>query len=181
MSQRRSRGRPVTLTRQTARQSLETVRAGNYVDVACAQAEVSRSTLYRWLWRAKAEEQRVAQGGQPNEREQRFVRFRDAFEQSRAEAEVTAALVLRQATLIRKVLPDGTELTCPQPDGRLALTYLARAFPKQWGHRATGEDDLLGEWQNPDTGGVSDAACRNIVERLAAYRAQPVREQSGTD
>lgn len=102
-------GRPDRLEPKRAEEILGYLRAGNYVETACALAGVHPSTFYRWIERADDEKS-----------DPKFREFRDAVTRARAEAEA------RNVALVQRAASD---------DWRAASWYLERSFPTKYGRR----------------------------------------------
>ena len=101
-------GRTTKLNPQTQQKIIDAITAGNYLETAANYANISKTTLYRWL----------AEAEQPNA-PKRLREFRDAVEQARAAAEV------RNVTLVQRAANDGS--------WQAASWYLERSFPARWG------------------------------------------------
>jgi hypothetical protein len=112
-------GRPTDLTPETQGRIIEALRAGNYIDVACAYAGIGTSTYYRWM-------QRALDPDAPDI----YREFREAVQRARAEAEI------RNVGLIQRAASDGT--------WQAAAWFLERSHPRKWGrhdrHEVTGPD-----------------------------------------
>jgi len=112
-------GRPTDLTPDTQSRIVEALRAGNYIDAACAYAGIGTTTYYRWMQRA-----------QDPTAPDIYRDFRDAVERARAEAEI------RNVGLIQRAASDGT--------WQAAAWFLERSHPRKWGrhdrHEVTGPD-----------------------------------------
>lgn len=104
----RKHGRTHKLNPQTQQKIIDAITAGNYLETAANYANISKTTLYRWL----------AEAEQPNA-PKRLREFRDAVEQARAAAEV------RNVTLVQRAANDGS--------WQAASWYLERSFPARWG------------------------------------------------
>jgi transposase len=124
-------GRPSKLTPEIHEKIVESVRRGNYVEVAAEAAGIYRGTVFRWIQEANE--------GHPDPSR---ANFRDALLQARAEAEATMVSLVVRAAMggvvtkeVTRTLRDGTiesETTYSSPDGRVGLEYLSRAFPDRW-------------------------------------------------
>jgi len=112
-------GRPTDLTPETQTRVIEALRAGNYIDAACAYAGIGTSTYYRWMQRA-----------QEFDAPDIYVEFRETVLKARAEAEI------RNVGLIQRAASDGT--------WQAAAWFLERSHPRKWGrhdrHEVTGPD-----------------------------------------
>lgn len=161
---RKRAGRPPALTTESRDRIISAVRAGNYLTTAAALANVSTSSVYRWLERAE----------EPGARRE-YREFRDALARARAEAEarvvatimrgVTGGAVVKEVT---RTLPNGaveTERQVAPPNPREGLEFLSRAFPDRWARRqaleVTGADG--GPLRVEHTAGIAA-----LAERLRA-------------
>lgn len=109
-------GRKSKLTDEVANAICESIRRGNYAQVAARAAGISPPTYYSWLSRGEQ-----AKSG-------KYVEFLDAIKEAEAEAEHRAVKVVADA------MPS---------DWKAAMTYLERRYPDRWGrrerHEHTGE------------------------------------------
>lgn len=131
------------LTDEKAERIIQAVRAGNFLDVAAAFAQVHRTTFWRWLERGRNAadmieaadgdtfEQRCAAAG-VSDVDVRFAQFHEEVDRARADAEV------RAVTLIQKAA---------EGDARHAEWFLERSFPDRWGARQRTE--LVGDGGGP--------------------------------
>lgn len=110
------------------------VRAGNYLTVAGQHAGVPEDTLTDWIARGTPGTVAYTERGPWSQEEDktsvapedgRFGRFARAIAQARADAEVHAVGVLRQAMV-------GDLRTGVPADWRAAVEYLKRAHPTRW-------------------------------------------------
>lgn len=80
-------GRPTKLTPALQDEIVEYLKAGNYIETACAVVGVGRSTYYDWIKRANEAT-----------RQNKYTRFRDAVNKAQAWAEARlVAIISRQA------------------------------------------------------------------------------------
>lgn len=101
--------RPDRLDETRAEEILRYLRAGNYIETACALAGIHPSTYYRWIER-----------GNDPKAPAKFREFREAATRARAEAEARNVAIVQRAA--------GT-------DWRAATWYLERSFPTRYGRR----------------------------------------------
>jgi transposase len=109
-------GRPTKLKPEVVRRLVEGIDVGMYRRDAARYAGIGRSTLYRWLERGEAD----AEAGIGSELADVWWRVTHA----EAVAEVRAVAVLRRA-----MTQDGV-------NGRAAVMFLARRYPRRWGRTA---------------------------------------------
>lgn len=147
----RRRGRKTLLTPTRQARILELIEQGNHIATACAHVGIGTSTLYRWLEQAEEYDETIAAGQPPDDAKRVYAEFRDGYWLARARAEENAVRVIQRSMAGGFVLSeepligaDGDVLrndngeilwkrTYSQPDGRLALAYLARISPDRWG------------------------------------------------
>jgi transposase len=108
-------GRPTKLTPALQQEVVTLLRAGNYIETACAFVDVDKASLYAWLKRGNRQKTGI------------YRDFLNATEKAIAEAEI------RDLEVIRK---DGA--------WQGAAWRLERKFPDKWGrrdrHELTGKD-----------------------------------------
>lgn len=192
----RRRGRKTLLTPTRQEKILALVEDGNHIATACAHAGIGTSTLYRWLDQAAAHDDQIAHGERPDDAKRVYVEFRDALALARARAEERAVKVIHRSmeggfviseTPIQNANGDvqrddhGRILysrTYSQPDGRLALAYLARSSPERWGQNAA-KVELSGPGGSPvqvqQVGQIASLAQR-LHEVAAARQADAEAE-----
>lgn len=148
-------GRPTDLTPETQTRIIEALRAGNYIDVACAYAGIGTSTYYRWMQRSKEHDSPVI-----------YVEFREAVQRARAEAEI------RNVGLVQRAASDGT--------WQAAAWFLERSHPRKWGrhdrHEVTGPDGGPLEVE-VDAGSLEARLAAIIARRRGTDEADAVVEQ----
>jgi transposase-like protein len=88
---------------------LASLRDGNYREIACRQAGISKQTFYNWLKRAEAGESGP-------------IALVDAVEKAEADAEVETVRNVRNASKLPQFWAAG-------------MTYLERKSPDRWGRR----------------------------------------------
>jgi transposase-like protein len=197
----RRRGRKTLLTPDRKNRILELVEAGNHIATACAHVGIGTSTLYRWLDQAADVDEQIAQGQRPDVAKQVYVDFRDALALARAKAEVGAVKVIHRSmeggfVISETPLQDASgdalrddngnilySRTFTQPDGRLALAFLARSWPEKWGQNAQ-RVELSGPGGSPvqvqQVGQIS-ALAQRLHEVAAARQADLELEAAGDD
>lgn len=126
------------------------LRAGNYVETACAYAGIGTSTYYRWLQEAEKDDA-------PD-----YLRdLRDAVESARA------AAIVRNVKLIQDAAANGS--------WQAAAWWLERSQPHMWGRN----DKLRTEISGPDGGPVtvmSAAEARRALLDMLEETDGPVAE-----
>lgn len=196
--QPRKTGRPSALTDHTADTIVDSVRQGNHITTACGLAHVTTTSLYRWLRKADDLDHAIAQGHPYDPDDLRFRAFRDRLLDARAQAAARAVDVVQRAMFGGFVLEeepaldgDGKVITTEDgevvmrrkyapPDGRLALAYLGRSHPEQWGQGATKVElsgsvgglpvrpgDVVGD--DDGEGGVDGDAVARLAGALARH------------
>lgn len=145
-------GHPGLLTPDTASEIVRTLAAGNYLHVAAETVGISRTTLYNWLSRGRAERARqmaLESEGTDDEPvlvevdpvEQVYVEFLNACERAEAEAETYAVLTVRD--LMRPRNENG-DLRDENVRLRAASTYLERKHPERWSRGERTEITMVG-------------------------------------
>jgi transposase-like protein len=100
-------GRPTKLTPEIQERIVELLKAGNYVETACAVVGIGRTTYYDWM--KKAEE---------STRANKYTRFHDAVRQAKAWSEARlVAMINKHAEKIWQA----------------AAWMLERKYPERWG------------------------------------------------
>jgi hypothetical protein len=186
---RRPVGRPTALTPDTRNRLLDIVKKGNHLTTACAAVGIGTTTLYRWLEHADDADELEANGQPLTDAQQGYREFRDALRLARASAEMRAVSVIERSmeggfVISERPLqnaegealygPDGEvlyERTFTQPDGRLALNYLARSSPSAWGQNAPQRVELTGPGGGAVVAGAAGADV-DVVARLALRIAE---------
>lgn len=195
-------GRPTALTPDVEEAIIRAVTHGNHLVTACSLAGIHKATLFRWLQRA-ADADHTRDTGQPiTPAEQVYCDFRDRLAQARAYAESDAVRVVTRsmhggAVTSEKpatnengeVLRDDNgeilyERTFTAPDGRLALSYLAKSRPDQWGNNPQRIEIVDG---SADTGAGQSGPSNllALAERVAIaakqVRSEPLYTSDGTE
>jgi transposase-like protein len=179
----RRRGRKTLLTPQLQAKLLSLVEDGNHISTACAHVGIGVSTLYRWLDQAATHDDQIKHGERPDVAKQVYVEFRDALALARARAEERAVDVIQKSMKGGFVISEtpiqdaegnvqrddhGRILysrTYTQPDGRLALAYLARSSPDRWGQNPA-KLELSGPAGGPIEVGAQPGHITALAERL---------------
>jgi transposase len=117
----RGMANPCRLTLETHRQICDLLRAGNYLETACAAAGVSARTARDWCRRGRNALHLLATQDEPiSADDARFVAFAEDVEKAQGQGEARlVAAVARQAT----------------EDHRAAAFLLERKYPKRWGQK----------------------------------------------
>lgn len=100
---------------------INSLKNGAYVETACAYSGIGTSSVYRWIERGKAEDERLQNGDTPNPEETPYWEIWDAIEKARSEA------MLRNITLIQTAAQSGS--------WQAAAWFLERTNPKLYGRR----------------------------------------------
>lgn len=102
-------GRPPKLTDEIQDEIVELLRAGNYIETACAVAGVSKKTFYEWMKKANQ-----------SKRKTRYTEFRNAVKKAQAWSEA------RDVTIIAKH---------GEKSWQAAAWRLERKYPDRWGRK----------------------------------------------
>jgi transposase len=143
-------GQRSKLTPAYTNKVIEALRAGNYIETACAYAGISTTAYHRWI-------QEADQGASINDTPlsaddlQKRVEFRDSCARARAEAEV------RNVALIQKAA------TSPK-NWAAAGWWLERSKPDRWGRQTKVTQEISGPGGAPIQ--ISDP--RELLTRLMA-------------
>jgi len=184
------------------------VQDGNSLATACLAAGIGQSTLYAWIRKAEDTEHAITTGQPYDPYGLALTQFRDRLGLARARASERAQRAIRRSMeggrlLSEKAQLDGEgrvvrdddgnilfERTYSQPDGKLALAWLGRSAPMDWGQSATQRIEVMidgvrpGEEHDPSEGPPpgGDAISR-MAERLAAtvaqHRAEKAAQEAG--
>jgi hypothetical protein len=117
-------GRGSKLTDERIETFLKLIRAGSWMKVAAARADLGESTVHRWLSRG---EQHEKQGG-----ESEFREFRDRYARACADAELRLLAQIHRR--IEAVDPRSASI-------RDILDFMARRYPDRWSSRGTNPPD----------------------------------------
>lgn len=160
-------GRLSKLTDRTKDAIVHAVLEGNHLNTACAAAGIGERTLYNWLDRANIVEEAIEAGEHVDPSALAYLQFRQELADARAQAEMRAVQVVHRQMaggylISEKAQQDANgdpirdndgeilmERTWSQPDGRLALSYLARSRPQSWGQNASQRVELTGAGGGP--------------------------------
>ncbi len=122
-------GRPSKLTEETKNRLMQALIASCSIADACAYAEISDATYYKWQERAR--------GHKAAGRKSEYVEFFDDIARAQAKAKPRLIMLLSKAA---------------ERDPRTTLAILERRYPKEWGVRQyvetrdrTGEPELRDE------------------------------------
>lgn len=180
---------PVLLDHDIRIRLLDHVEEGNHLRTACALVGIHPATLYRWLDRADEADELTLEGKPIDEVQAVYCEFRDALALARARAQKSAVAVIQRAMrggdiisekplqdLSGDVLRDDNgeilyERTFTQPDGRLALNYLARTSPDMWGQNAPQRLELTGANGGPVSVSPAEGQISSLAVRLAEVAA----------
>lgn len=122
-------GRPSKLTEETKNRLMQALIASCSIADACAYAEISDATYYKWQERAR--------GHKAAGRKSEYTEFFDDLARAQAKAKPRLIMLLSKAA---------------ERDPRTTLAILERRYPKEWGVRQyvetrdrTGEPELRDE------------------------------------
>lgn len=178
---------PVLLDHDVRTRLLDHVKDGNHVKTACALVGIHPATVYRWVERAEEADELLLAGEPIDEVQRVYCDFRDALFLARAHAQKTAVKVVQRAMHGGEVVSeepllglDGQPLrnddgeilyrrAYTAPDGRLAMTFLARTAPDQWGPSAQ-QVEVTGANGGPVQ--VDVERITSLAERIAAVVAE---------
>lgn len=135
---------------------VEALKAGNYIDHACAYAGISRTAYYDWLRRGQEERERIEMGEVPRASEAGFLEIVQQVEEARALA------VVRNVQVIQNAAKAGT--------WQAAAWWLERTLPGQYGRR------VATELSGPGGGPVDVAVDVLTPEALDARIAELIGE-----
>lgn len=141
-------GRPTKLTPDRQARIVELIKAGNYIEVACAAAGITDASYYKWMsvGRAIISEHGNDETEWPNtltEYEVACAGFFEACKIATAEAEAYAV------TAVRTAMPK---------NWAAAMTYLERRFPGRWKRRDAITVDNPFDIQGAQGQGLDEAA-----------------------
>jgi len=118
---------------------LEALRAGNYIETACAYAGVSKSSFYNYL----AQGRKARDIADPTDQDKWAMELLDAVEKARADAEI------RNVHLIQQAAQGGT--------WQAAAWFLERSMPQKWARREKVE------MSGPDGGPITLAGLAELM------------------
>lgn len=100
---------------------IASLKNGAYIETACTYAGIGSSSVYRWLERGRAENERLEEGEKPDANETPYWEIWESIEKARSEA------TLRNITLIQSAASDGS--------WQAAAWFLERTNPRLYGRR----------------------------------------------
>tara|TARA_R100000231_G_scaffold129411_1_gene100763 strand:- start:589 stop:1023 length:435 start_codon:yes stop_codon:yes gene_type:complete len=127
-------GRPTKLTTELTEEIAKYLRAGNYIETTAALVGINRDSIYEWLKRGAAEQERLMKNPRARirKREQIFVEFSDTVKKAQAQSEAMLVGLVGKAA---------------EKNWTAAAWRLERKFPDKWGRTernvATAQDDPL--------------------------------------
>ena len=127
-------GRPTKLTTELTEEIAKYLRAGNYIETTAALVGINRDSIYEWLKRGAAEQERLLKNPRARirKREQIFVEFSDTVKKAQAQSEAMLVGLVGKAA---------------EKNWTAAAWRLERKFPDKWGRTernvATAQDDPL--------------------------------------
>lgn len=150
---RNKRGRPIKLTPELQEELVKVIRAGNYIETACAYVGINKTTFYDWLKRGAREKERLAKNpnARPKKSEQPFVELSNAVEKALAQAEIRDVAIIGKAA---------------EENWQAAAWRLERKFPERWGRKERLTADLNHSGQVLNHGQYEIRVEHNIVSEL---------------
>lgn len=196
-------GQPSKLTDRTEDAIIHAVLQGNHLTTAASAAGIGHRTLYNWLERADAVDQAIEEGKPYDENSLRYLQFRQRLADARAQAEMRAVQVIQTSMagghLVKETPlqningdlvygPHGEVMydrTYTAPDGRLALSYLGRSRPMEWGQNTANRVELTGQGGGPvqveHSGDQIASLSARLEQVLADRRAEDEEEAYDAD
>lgn len=188
-------GRPSILDPALVHDLLEHIEDGQHITTACSLVGIGHSTLYRWLKHGEEAKTAAAAGHPLDDRGHALSGFVDRLARARGRAEKRAIDTVQRSMLGGFVISeepivdvDGViqcdpatgqplwKRTFSQPDGRLALEYLARMDPARFGRHAPTRVELTGA----DGGPVEvehSVIVADLAQRVVAAKEQRRQDQ----
>ena len=129
-------GRPTKLTKELTEEVAKYLRAGNYIETTAALVGINRDSIYEWLKRGAAEQERLKKNPRARlrKREEIFVEFSDTVKKAQAQSEAMLVGLVGKAA---------------EKNWTAAAWRLERKFPDKWGRTernvATAQDDPVKE------------------------------------
>ena len=129
-------GRPTKLTKELTEEVAKYLRAGNYIETTAALVGINRDSIYEWLKRGAAEQERLMKNPRARlrKREEIFVEFSDTVKKAQAQSEAMLVGLIGKAA---------------QKNWTAAAWRLERKYPDKWGRTernvATAQDDPVKE------------------------------------
>ena len=129
-------GRPTKLTKELTEEVAKYLRAGNYIETTAALVGINRDSIYEWLKRGAAEQERLMKNPRARlrKREEIFVEFSDTVKKAQAQSEAMLVGLVGKAA---------------EKNWTAAEWRLERKFPDKWGRTernvAAAQDDPVKE------------------------------------
>ena len=129
-------GRPTKLTKELTEEVAKYLRAGNYIETTAALVGINRDSIYEWLKRGAAEQERLKKNPRARlrKREEIFVEFSDTVKKAQAQSEAMLVGLVGKAA---------------EKNWTAAAWRLERKYPDKWGRTernvATAQDDPVKE------------------------------------
>ncbi len=129
-------GRPTKLTSELTEEIAQYLRAGNYIETTAALVGINRDSIYEWLKRGAAEQERLKKNPRARlrKREELYVEFSDTVKKAQAQSEAMLVGLIGKAA---------------QKNWTAAAWRLERKYPDKWGrterNAAQAEDDPVKE------------------------------------
>ena len=121
-------GRPTKLTPELQEELVKVIRAGNYIETACAYVGINKTTFYDWMKRGAREKERLERNtnARPKKSEATFVELSNAIEKALAQAEIRDVAIIGKAA---------------EENWQAAAWRLERKFPERWGKKSQYHND----------------------------------------
>ena len=129
-------GRPTKLTKELTEEIAQYLRAGNYIETTAALVGINRDSIYEWLKRGAAEQERLIKNPRARlrKREELYVEFSDTVKKAQAQSEAMLVGLIGKAA---------------SKNWTAAAWRLERKFPDKWGrterNTAQAQDDPVKE------------------------------------
>jgi len=129
-------GRPTKLTKELTEEIAQYLRAGNYIETTAALVGINRDSIYEWLKRGAAEQERLIKNPRARlrKREEIYVEFSDTVKKAQAQSEAMLVGLIGKAA---------------SKNWTAAAWRLERKFPDKWGrterNTAQAQDDPVKE------------------------------------
>ena len=138
---------------------VEALKAGNYVDDACAYAGIAESTYYLWMERGRRAAAALAAGETPKPADAPYVEIMESASRARS------AAVVRNVNFINRAASEGT--------WQAAAWWLERTRPDKFGRRLATE--LSGPAGGPIE--VEMVTAEELENRIAALLGEQREEE----
>lgn len=113
--------RPTKLNKEITDELVTYIKAGNYIETACALVGISKNTVYDWLKRgSRAIEESHKTGKKIPKREQPYAEFSDAVKKAMAFSEAKDLMTISEHA---------------KHDWKAAAWRLERKYPNRWGRK----------------------------------------------